>query len=246
MPWWEQLVLGLPWPVTVVLSVGIISCTAWRCCRIQSHADLERAKLQYGQDRGSGSQTREPRDTDTSNPVNRSRSNTNDSVARRCDPCQLLFALIESHELYHSHKEQMAWLGTALWVSGAAYLLGAKAPLWKNDLPAGLVYALIVTAAAAGFAFVWFQFRGRERGAAWSNACITVAARWATTGPTERELEPMPFKKERIEFPRAVTEEATRQLDGWRGFNGPRRSEYLAYLVMAAFAIMVIVRATTV
>lgn len=56
----------------------------------------------------------------------------------------------------------------------------------------------------------------------------------------------MPFEEEGIEFPRAVTEEAMRQLDGWRGFNGPRRSEYLAYLVMAAFAIMVIVRAATV
>lgn len=157
MTWWEQLVLGLPWPVTVVLSVGIISCTAWRCCRVQSHTILERAKLQYGQDRGSGSQTREPRDTDTSNPVNPSRSNANDSVTHRCDPCQLLFALIESHEIYHSHKEQMAWLGTALWVSGAAYLLGAKSPLWKNDLPAGLVYALIVAYRRHGRSRVRFR-----------------------------------------------------------------------------------------
>jgi hypothetical protein len=144
----------------------------------------------------------------------------------------------------------MAWLGTALWVTGGTYLLVVDKPLWKNDLPALLVYFFIGVTAVAGFAFVRFQFRRRERGAAWSNACITIAARrWMTTGPTARELQPMPFEDEGIEFPRAVTEEAKRQVDGWRGFrgfNGPKLSEYLAYLVMALIAIMVVVRAASV
>jgi hypothetical protein len=138
----------------------------------------------------------------------------------------------------------MAWLGTVLWVTGASYLVVSEHTFWNNYSPAALLYVFIVVAGAAGFAFVRFQFKRRERAAAWSNSCLRVAATWARTAPTEDEIEPAEVEPG-IWFPRAVTDEATRQLNSWRGFNGPRRSEYLAYLIMAVFAIMVIVRAAT-
>lgn len=245
MPWWAEFILGLAWPLTVVLSVGILSYAAWRCCRSRLDTDLDLAKLQKGRDQPAGDSIQTSRmEASVSNPSNHTAFRASRGAAQECDACGWLFALIESQEVYHAHKEQMAWVGTALWMTAASYLLVQEPRFWNMYSQKWLVYAAIATALIAGFAFVRFQFKRREQAAAYSNACMNVAARWLTRSPTEKELLPDPVEKG-IEFPAAVTAEVKSQLESWRGFEGPRVSEYLTYFVMAVFAIMVIVRVAT-
>jgi hypothetical protein len=141
----------------------------------------------------------------------------------------------------------MAWLGAVLWITATSYLLVQDSKFWGTYSLKWLLYLWIIAAFVVAMAFVRFQFRGRERAAAYTNACVNVAARWLSAKPNQGDLEPTEVRIERwISFPAAVTREVEEQLKNWRSFKGPRITEYLTYFVMAVSTFMLIVRMATV
>jgi hypothetical protein len=226
-----------------MVTAAILSSVVLKYAQRRSDLELELAKLHVG----SGGTASVGESAPKAQPAHNASEDVNQDGRRHCDPCAMLFALIQSQEVYHRHKEHMAWLGTALWITGAASFVLVPQNSWNGYSPKGLLYTAMITAGAAGFAFVRFQFKRREMAAALSNACINVATTWISNGPTAKDLEARSVDKG-INVPSAVADEVKDQLETWKQswFAGPRFSEYLTYVVMAVFAVMVIIRAASV
>jgi hypothetical protein len=113
---------------------------------------------------------------------------------RRRDAIAVVNGFLQVYEGYHTRKEEMAWLATALYLGGTAFLLGRE-PFWQcwpiRWLVAWLAL-LVFTAVAAGW-LVWWQFDNRHRAAAFLEACHATLAHWLRAGVTLGDLDPTPL-----------------------------------------------------
>jgi len=107
----------------------------------------------------------------------------------RRDALAFLNAQIQSHERYHTQKENMTWLATIAYLASAVVLIGQK-PFWAywpvHWFTAWM--ALLTFTAVAGIWFVQWHFSSRHKAAAFFDSCNDVAVQWLDSGIEENDL----------------------------------------------------------
>jgi Flp pilus assembly protein TadB len=85
---------------------------------------------------------------------------------------QYLRLQLEHWELYHHHKEQMAFAATGLYLTGAAALAFAGRPLVIRPLILGwlALFLLVSLTVVLGFVFVLWQYLHRNTAASYVRA----------------------------------------------------------------------------
>jgi hypothetical protein len=103
---------------------------------------------------------------------------------------------IQTHERYHTQKENLTWLATAAYL-GATMLLVGREAFWKSwPLSAFLCWlALLLLTAAAVLVFLQSQFRARHVASAFFVAASDTAASWVHTPPIEADLQPKALRE---------------------------------------------------
>jgi len=101
----------------------------------------------------------------------------------------VLLTQIQTHERYHTQKENMTWLITLAYLGATGILVGRE-PFWKMwSIPAfSLWLILLFVTASAAVLFLHYQFRDRHRASAFFLAATDVATHWAVQTPTEQQL----------------------------------------------------------
>lgn len=125
----------------------------------------------------------------------------------------VLTVQIQTHERYHTQKENMTWLIAAAYL-GATSLLVGREPFWKTwPIPAflGWLMLLFITACAAIF-FLHLQFRDRHRAAVFFVAANNVAVSWASKFPDDAKLQPKNLREPSDMLVSAEVEERFRSL----------------------------------
>ena len=119
-----------------------------------------------------GDQPAEPRDAD----------NLRETLA-------FLNAQIQSHERYHTQKENMTWLATIAYLAGAAALVGLQ-PFWEHwSVHWFIAWMVLLTFTA--IAVIWFvqwHFASRHKAAAFFHSCIDIATQWLDSGVEDGDL----------------------------------------------------------
>ena len=170
---------------------------------------------------------------------------------------QWLNAEVEKNEIYHNHKEVMAWTATTIWLTASGYLyIDPPGWLWRERLPFSFAY-LCMTLLVLVFAHTQFEMR-------WRAADRTTALRMAMcelcrrAGNERRAVLPAQQfdMMEKEGFPRLVGKHLTegntvprleRSSWGWMPWWGrtvdPRwKTEIPSYLAILIAALAVIYR----
>ena len=114
----------------------------------------------------------------------------------RKDAQAVLGIQIQTHERYHTQKENMTWLVAVAYL-GATMLLVGREPFWKHwpvEWFEAWLILLLVTAATV-LMFLIAQFRARHAASAFFLAANNVATRWLTEPPTQADLQPKAIRE---------------------------------------------------
>lgn len=103
----------------------------------------------------------------------------------------LLNVQIQTHERYHTQKENITWVITAAYL-GATVLLVGHQPFWEawSPIAFALWLTLLFGTAAAVLLFLHSQFQARHRASAFFVAALDVATTWISKPPEQNEFEP--------------------------------------------------------
>jgi len=150
------------------------------------------------------------------------------------DPSTWLIAIRHHSMIYHNHKEQIAYLATALYLAAATGI--ATHDDLKRQLHSwlGLFGAVI---AVVGIQFVHWQLGNRRFASEIVTACDDVGVRWLIDTPTEEDLQLVSPPSNVIgnPLPRALAEARLRAKQLPRSAT-PWLVEQITYWTMAAFA----------
>lgn len=109
----------------------------------------------------------------------------------RRDALTALCTQIQTHERYHTQKENMTWLAVAAYLGATMFLVG-RTPFWSS-WPVhwfGVWLALLLTTAVAAFLFLQNQFRARHTASVFFVCANDVATQWLVKPPETEDLEP--------------------------------------------------------
>jgi hypothetical protein len=149
-----------------------------------------------------------------------------------------ILKLREFYGAYNHQKENIAYLATALYLTGATTVVsGTFWTAWPRPHQAALAIGVLMAAALA-IMFVWWQFEQRLFATAMVAACTDLAARWIIAPPPDDQLQPRPFHA--YEWPAALVDRV-QQVRGGRGHWVPRVLTVSAMLLWTAAAIARIV-----
>ena len=114
----------------------------------------------------------------------------------RKDALTVLCAQIQTHERYHTQKENMTWLAAAAYL-GATMLLVGRNAFWAS-WPVhwfGVWLALLLATAVIVFWFLQTQFRARHVASAFFVCANDVATQWLSTPPEAGDIEPKELRE---------------------------------------------------
>ena len=96
---------------------------------------------------------------------------------------------IQTHERYHTQKENSTWLATAAYLGGTIVLVGHD-PFWSDwPLPWFIAWLILLTATSATvLIFLDSQFKARHIASAFFLAANNVATRWVSKQPKLEDL----------------------------------------------------------
>jgi len=150
----------------------------------------------------------------------------------------LVLSYRDYYGTYHHHKEQMGFTAAALYLASATAVVGQAPALWEWKVPHLLLEILLAVSCLAGFAFVVWQLRLREKAADIVLACTTVAT---TLLSSESPLDSTPASYKGLTFPKVLVDELD-SVGRRRGLlEGPRVSEFITYVVMLVWTICALV-----
>ena len=94
-------------------------------------------------------------------------------------------------ETYHHHKEQMAYVASALFLTGAVAttILDIRSLVAGNLLAWIALLGLVVVTVVAGWLFIFWQLRLRQTAASMLRACGLLLAQWLTRPPSPDDLD---------------------------------------------------------
>lgn len=147
---------------------------------------------------------------------------------------KLLLNYRDYYGVYHHHKEMMAWLATALYISGSTYLFFKKGDIMNFKCLAAIAVILIT---AITIAFIRWQFCMRTFAARIVSACTTLLT-CSINGCDlkEENLQPDTFIKcNKDSWPKILVE--TAQKDQQR----LTISEVLTYIMIAIFFLSLLI-----
>lgn len=149
---------------------------------------------------------------------------------------EFLIAQREFYGEYHHQKEQMAYAATALFLTGAAWLMYDS-----TAQVSGLMVALALVIGVAAFAFVAWQLRQRRFAADMVEACERLLACTLSNNQS-----PAPLTDTRLYngllIPHFLVDEMVAIADARKPFRGALLSELITYLTMLASAGIVVAR----
>ena len=172
------------------------------------------------------------------------------------NPFEVLAGLRDYYGTMHNHKEQMAYVATAL-LFGGLVTLGVQNPtvaviaahLWATGLLAGGGIGILC--------FIWFEFRARETAADIVAGCMQATARWGRIDGWRRigdahvpgDVQRIAAARQRVRRwarPRPRAPWANRRIQcpvvwPWACAFG-RRTEAASYLALAGGAIFLAIR----
>ena len=114
----------------------------------------------------------------------------------RRDVVALLSVQMQTHERYHTQKENMTWLVAFAYV-GAAIVLVGREPFWREwpiQWFAAWVALLVITASSV-ISFLHWQFRNRNRASAFFTCCADVAAQALHSSLAREDLVSVPLRQ---------------------------------------------------
>ena len=95
---------------------------------------------------------------------------------------------------YHHHKEQMAFVATALYLTGISALTIQKEADWAKIFPYCITNVLVIAISALAIAFVVWQLRRRALADHIVSACDRLRRRWVETYPNDLSASCAEFK----------------------------------------------------
>jgi len=140
---------------------------------------------------------------------------------------------------YHNHKEQMAYGAAVLYIASTAWVIGHAEEIWKWHLPPVAAISLLGISVAAAFAFVRWQLRNRERAADIVSACTIVAAQLVSDASMSERVTSVEY--EGNVFPEPLADELDRIVRSRKPLAGARISEFITYVIMAAWSLGAVV-----
>lgn len=147
---------------------------------------------------------------------------------------EFLIAQREFYGEYHHQKEQMAYAATALFLTGAAWLVYDA-----TDQVSGLKVALALVIGVAAFAFVAWQLRQRRFGADMVEACERLLARTLSDNQSPAPLADVRMYNG-LPMPHFLFDELVAIAEARKPFRGALLSEFITYLTMLASAAIVV------
>lgn len=149
---------------------------------------------------------------------------------------------IQTHERYHTQKEQMTWLVSAGYI-GLTMLVVGHDPFWKEWQPYWFVtwLLLLFVTSLSILVFLHLQFQDRHRASAFFLAANDVAVQWATAPPESPALRPKPLSELDDMLVFAAVDDRFRQLFHGRSSLPSRVAFFLAAVWTVAAATYMVV-----
>ncbi len=150
----------------------------------------------------------------------------------------LIISYRDYYGSYHHHKENMAYVATTLYLAAATWVIFKGAGLWDKVDPVWLLYVLLITGIATGFAFVWWQLDKRDFAADLVEACTIVIAERLAGGLNPPELDPANYKG--LCFPQVLVKELERikkNLKWYEFYKGSRVSKCVTLFIMGIWTL---------
>ena len=119
------------------------------------------------------------------------RRSSGKTIAGSVTPQDYIQVSIQFWESYHHHKEQMAYVATALSLTGAVTFTFLDLSNHLSGRPLAWVMLLsVVTLTVIGaLIFIYWQLRLRHLAAGMLRACHKLIVLWLTAPPTEDDLQ---------------------------------------------------------
>lgn len=158
----------------------------------------------------------------------------NESQVRKNDALAVLASQIQTHESYHTQKENITWLVVAAYLSATMLLVGRE-PFWKCwQVPwfSAWLCLLLVTAVAI-LMFLNSQFLARHITSAFFLAANDVATQWITKQPEAADLEPRGIR----ELDGMLVFAAVEKRFGEILHGGPSIAQRVALLLVVAWSL---------
>jgi hypothetical protein len=97
---------------------------------------------------------------------------------------------------YHDHKEQIVYMATALYLTGASALIFQQSPTWLQTFPCAQIVRTIVFFSALVWIFVLWQLLKRYEAMVMVSACDMLRMQWLKPFETlsEKDLALKPWR----------------------------------------------------
>lgn len=162
-------------------------------------------------------------------------------IEKGVSPSDYLQAQVEFWMTYHNHKEQMAFAGTGLLLTGSVALSFLNLPQLSHSQAANwlALFLLTIVTALAGIVFVNWELQLRETAAGMLRACGVLIAKWVNSPPKKEDLE-FAFNTEGRPMTAALLETYEEVKETYTWYKDPRFIRLVTLVVLVLWAAVAV------